>query len=35
MNKAVRQVLKDEEQKTLIKALKIDPELVFHIGMTP
>ena len=26
--------LKDDEQKILIRALKIDPELVFHIGMT-
>jgi hypothetical protein len=27
--------LKDDESKSLIKGLKTDPELVFHIGMTP
>ncbi len=33
--KAVKMSLKDEEYKTLSRALKIDSELVFHIGMTP
>lgn len=33
--KAGRMTLKDDELKTLTGALKTDPELVFHIGMTP
>jgi hypothetical protein len=35
LTRAVKMSLKDDEQKILIRALKIDPELVFHIGMTP
>jgi len=35
LNRAVRTNLKEEEQRNLIKGLKTDPELVFHIGMTP
>eukprot|EP00347_Sterkiella_histriomuscorum_P008145 403346208 len=35
LNLAVKTQLKDEEQKKLIKGLKTDPELVFHIRMTP
>ena len=34
LTRAVKMSLKDDEQKILIRALKIDPELVFHIGMT-
>lgn len=33
--KAIRAPLKDDEMKTFFRALKIDPEIVFHIGMTP
>jgi hypothetical protein len=35
LSKAVRMPLEKEETKTFIRALKIDPELVFHISMTP
>lgn len=35
LSKAVKMSLKDEEYKTLSRALKIDSEIVFHIGMTP
>ena len=35
LSKAIRMPLKDDENKNLIKGLKTDPELVFHIGMTP
>ena len=35
LNKAIKMGLKDEELKNLIKGLKTDPELVFHIGLTP
>lgn len=35
LNKAVKLTLKDDELKCLLKGLKTDPELVFHIGMTP
>lgn len=35
LNKAVKMGLKDEETRALIKALKVDPELIFNIGMTP
>ena len=35
LNKAIKVPLKDEESRNLIKGLKTDPELVFHIGMTP
>ena len=35
LSKAVRTTLKDDETRTFIRALKIDPELVFHICMTP
>jgi hypothetical protein len=35
LTKAIRGTLKEEERKTFSRALKIDPELVFHIGMTP
>jgi len=35
LNKAVKMSLKDEETRALIKALKVDPELIFNIGMTP
>lgn len=33
LNRSIKTVLKDEEQRVLIKGLKTDPELVFHIGM--
>ncbi len=35
LSKAIKMQLKDDEHKNLIKGLKTDPELVFHIGMTP
>jgi hypothetical protein len=35
LNKATRVNLKDDEHKLFVRALKIDPEIVFHIGMTP
>ena len=35
LNLAVKTTLKDEEVKKLIKGLKTDPELVFHIRMSP
>ena len=35
LNKAVKSKLLDDEHKTLLRALKTDPELVFHIGMSP
>ena len=35
LNRAMKTQLKESEQKNLIKGLKTDPELVFHIGMTP
>jgi hypothetical protein len=35
LNKAVKMNLKDEEYKALIKPLKVDPELIFNIGMSP
>jgi hypothetical protein len=35
LKQAIKMPLKDEEQKNLIKGLRTDPELVFHIGMSP
>ena len=35
MNKALKTNLTSDEQKTLQKGLETDPELVFHIGLTP
>jgi hypothetical protein len=35
LSKAIRLPLKDDEMRSLIKGLRTDPELVFHIGMTP
>jgi hypothetical protein len=35
LSRAIKMVLKEDEERTLIRALKIDQELVFHIGMTP
>ncbi|CDW77476.1 UNKNOWN [Stylonychia lemnae] len=35
LNNAIRMNLNTEEQNKLIKGIKTDPELVFHIGMSP
>ena len=35
MRNSLKRPLSIEEQDQLVKALKMDPELIFHIGMTP
>lgn len=35
LSKALKLTLSPEELKVFTRALKIDPEIVFHIGMTP